>query len=326
MTIAALEGGSASMTDRTRTLIVAARRPVSAGVVELRLRPGDSAPLDPWTPGAHVDLILPGDRVRQYSLCGSPGNSDEWRIAVLREPAGRGGSSWIHDHLREGERVRVRGPRNHFPLLPLPRYVFLAGGIGITPILPMIAAAQAAGADWHLHYGGRSRSTMAFLGSLADHGDRVTLWPQDEVGLMDLESALPASTADTPVYCCGPAGLIEAVEARCAQQDGRALHVERFTAAGAVPGQDGSFDVECRASGVTVTVPAGTSVLDALRAAGLRLLSSCGEGVCGTCETAVLDGEVDHKDSILTEEEQAAHDTMMICVSRARGERIVLDL
>ncbi|WP_181779125.1 PDR/VanB family oxidoreductase [Pseudonocardia pini] len=315
---------SAAADDRTHTLVVTGRRDLCADVVELRLGRPDGDALPPWTPGAHVDLVLPGDEVRQYSLNGDPVDSTAWRIAVLREPAGRGGSAWIHDHLAAGAEIQVRGPRNHFPLLPAPRVEFVAGGIGITPILAMVAAAEAAGTDWHLHYGGRSRSTMAYLDELARYGDRVTLHPQDEVGLLDLPALLPA--AESPVYCCGPLGLIEAVEAHSAAQRGRAVHVERFAASGEAPEQAGAFEVECRSTGVTVRVPEGTSILDALRAAGLRLLSSCGEGICGTCETPVLDGRVDHRDELLTDEERAAHDTMMICVSRARGARLVLDL
>jgi ferredoxin-NADP reductase len=265
---------------------------------------------------------LPGGLTRQYSLCGDPADSDRWRIGVLREPDGRGGSRWIADELTEGTTLRVRGPRNNFPLQPADRYVFVAGGIGITPLLPMIRAVAAAGADWVLHYGGRTRASMAFLDELSPFPGRVHLYPQDEVGLLDLTAVLDGPPA--LVYCCGPTGLIDALEARC-----RAgmLRVERFTAAPVVTDvPDGAFEVVCERSGVTVTVPPGTSVLAAVEDAGIGVLSSCTEGICGTCETTVLDGEPDHRDSLLTEDEKAAGDTMLICVSRCRGARLVLDL
>ena len=186
-------------------LTVASRTEVAEGVVVLDLRDPSGTDLPGWTPGAHIDLHLPGGMVRQYSLCGDPGDRSVWRIGVLREHGGRGGSAHVHDHLTEGTGIDVRGPRNHFPLVPASRYVFLAGGIGITPILPMIGAARAAGAEAELHYGGRSRRSMAFLDSLAaTAGAPVILHPQDEVGLIDLASVLGTPPPDTLVYCCGP--------------------------------------------------------------------------------------------------------------------------
>ncbi|WP_338051600.1 PDR/VanB family oxidoreductase [Pseudonocardia acidicola] len=307
-------------------VVVTARREEAEGVVgvELALPSGD--PLPSWTPGAHIDLELPGGLTRQYSLCGHPAEA-AWRIGVLREAAGRGGSRWIADELTEGTTLRVRGPRNNFPLQPAGRYVFVAGGIGITPLLPMIRAVAAAGGNWVLHYGGRSRASMAFLGELAGYGDRVRVHPQDEVGMLDLDAVLGAPTADTLVYCCGPTGLIEAVEVRCRTRGPGVLHAERFTAAPVVTdGEDTGFEVVCERSGLTVAVPPELSVLEALGNAGVDVLSSCEEGICGTCETTVLDGEPDHRDSLLTDEEKAAGDTMMICVSRCRGARLVLDL
>ena len=307
-------------------VVVAARRVEAEGVVGLDLALPSGDPLPAWTPGAHIDVELPGGLVRQYSLCGDPADGDRWRIGVLREPDGRGGSRWIADELAEGTTLHVRGPRNHFPLQPAGRYVFVAGGIGITPLLPMVRAVAASGADWVLHYGGRSRASMAFLAELAGHGDRVRVHPQDEVGLLDLDAVAGAPAADTRVYCCGPTGLIEALEGRSGTWDG-ALHVERFTAVPVVTdGEDSGFEVVCERSGLTVTVPPELSVLDALGEAGIDVLSSCEEGICGTCETTVLDGEPEHRDSLLTDEERAAGDTMMICVSRCRGARLVLDL
>jgi ferredoxin-NADP reductase len=304
------------------------RRVGAEGVVVLDLRDPAGAELPEWSPGAHVDLELPGGLTRQYSLCGDPADRTTWRIGVLREPEGRGGSEFVHDKLHEGELIDVRGPRNHFELISSPRYLFVAGGIGITPILAMITAAERAGADWELHYGGRSRRSMAFLESLEEvTGNKVTLHPQDEVGLIDLERILGTPRPDTLVYCCGPEPLLNAVEQRCAAWPTGALHVERFAPKDVgAPVLTGSFEVELATTGLTLTVPPERSILDVVEEAGVSVLSSCQEGTCGTCETPVLAGQVDHRDSLLTPEEQAANDTMFICVSRAACPRLVLDL
>ncbi|MGX1509928.1 ferredoxin-NADP reductase [Streptomyces collinus] len=270
-------------------------------------------------------MVLGPGLERQYSLCGDPADRAEWRIAVLREKGGRGGSAYVHGELRAGDEVRVRGPRNNFRLEPAPRYRFVAGGIGITPLLPMLAAAEEAGAEWTLLYGGRTRAGMAFTQELARYGDRVTFVPEDEAGLLDLASVLDDLSPDTLVYCCGPGPLLDAVEARC---PAGSLRVERFRpkeTGGDAP-TEGEFDVVLARSGRTVVVPPGVSVLDAVRAAGVEVLYSCTEGTCGTCETEVVEGDPEHRDSVLTEEERAAGETMLICVSRCRGRRLVLDL
>ncbi|MER6072857.1 PDR/VanB family oxidoreductase [Streptomyces sp. NPDC001817] len=306
-----------------RELIVGEREFVAEGVLSLTLRDPLGRELPVWEPGAHVDLLLGPGLERQYSLCGDPADRSAWRIAVLREPAGRGGSAHVHEQLGEGGKVRVRGPRNHFRQESAPRYRFIAGGIGITPILPMLAAAERAGADWTLLYGGRTRSSMAFTGELARYGDRVTLAPQDETGLLDLGPVLEDLPDGTLVYCCGPGPLLDAVEERC---PAGALRVERFQPKEQRTGGDEEFEVVLARSGRTVTVPPQVSVLDAVRAAGVEVLYSCTEGTCGTCETDVVEGTPDHRDSVLTQEERSAGDTMMICVSRCRGARLVLDL
>jgi ferredoxin-NADP reductase len=310
------------------TLRVDARTTGAEGVVVLDLCDPAGADLPAWAPGAHVDLRLPDGLTRQYSLCGDPADRSRWRIAVLREPESRGGSAHVHDALVEGTVVEVRGPRNHFPLVPARRYLFVAGGIGITPILPMIDAADAAGAEWELHYGGRSRRSMAFLQSLEEAtGQRVTLHPQDEVGLIDLESLLGTPRPGTLVYCCGPEPLLVAVEQRCAAWPEGSLHAERFAPKDVgEPVLTGAFEVELALSGLSLTVPPEKSVLQVVEEAGIDVLSSCTEGTCGTCETTVLSGEVDHRDSLLTPAEQAVNDTMFICVSRAACPRLVLEL
>jgi len=309
-------------------LRVVGRTAGAEGVVVLDLADASGADLPPWTPGAHVDLCLPGGLVRQYSLCGDPAERPVWRIGVLREPDGRGGSAYVHEALHDGAAVQARGPRNHFPLVPAPRYVFVAGGIGITPLLPMIRAAAAAGADWELHYGGRNRRSMAFLTDLDPAAEgRIMLYPQDEVGLIDLDRILGDPRAGTMVYCCGPEPLLTAVEQRCRSWPEGSLHLERFA-----PKETGepvraeSFEVELAVSGLTLTVPPDKSVLQVVEEAGVAVLSSCREGTCGTCETPVLAGRIDHRDSLLSPAEQAANDTMFICVSRAAEARLVLEI
>ncbi|HJQ45681.1 MAG TPA: PDR/VanB family oxidoreductase [Amycolatopsis sp.] len=315
-----------AQTDLDLEVLLARKETLADGVVRLTLRHPEGEPLPRWSPGAHVDLVLRPDLVRQYSLCGDPADRSVLEVAVLREPGGRGGSNFVHDRLQPGDRVRIRGPRNHFPLVPAARYLFIAGGIGITPIVPMIAAADASGVDWRLVYGGRARSSMAFREELArTHGERVVVRPRDESGLLDLDEVLATARRGTAVYCCGPEPLLATVEQRCARLRKVSLHTERFSPK-EITGERTTFDIELARSGRTLTVPADRSILDVAEDAGVPVLSSCREGTCGTCETPVLEGTPDHRDSLLTEEEQAANDTMMICVSRSCGRKLVLDL
>ncbi len=316
------------------TVVVTRKEPLADGVVGLTLSRPDGT-LPEWTPGAHIDLLLgagapggppDGAPIRQYSLCGDPRDRTSWQVAVLRELQSRGGSAYVHDRLTAGTRIGVRGPRNNFPLLPAPRYLFIAGGIGITPLLPMIGAADAAGADWRLLYGGRTRASMAFRERLAAYGDRVAIRPEDETGLLDLAGFLGERAPGTLVYCCGPEPLLAAAERQCAEPG--TLHVERFrpTEPAAGAGEDTAFEVVLARSGLTLPVPPGTSILEVVEAAGVQVLSSCREGTCGTCETDLLEGEADHRDVLLTPDERAANESLMICVSRARCPRLVLDL
>jgi cytochrome P450/ferredoxin-NADP reductase len=306
---------------------VVAKDEAADGVVTLALREVNDHPLPRWEPGAHVDLILDQVPTRQYSLCGDAADYHEYRVGILRDPDGRGSSKYVHDRLGVGDVIRVRGPRNNFPLAASPRYLFIAGGIGVTPILPMIRAAEAAGADWRLVYGGRQRASMAFLDELAQYGDRVTVLPQDETGLLPLDTLLGIPQPDTLVYCCGPEPLLAAVEQHCAAWPSRALHLERFAPKPqAEPVRADAFEVVLQRSELTLTVPPDRSILDMVEEAGVGVLSSCAEGTCGTCETPVLEGEPDHRDSVLNEDERRAGDCMMICVSRSCSSRLVLDL
>lgn len=308
-------------------LVVRDVRAVADGVVTVELADPSGAPLPDWTPGAHVDLVLGDGLTRQYSLCGRPSDDSRWRVGVLLTPDSRGGSAAVHA-LRPGATVRTRGPRNHFPLVASPRYRFVAGGIGITPLLPMIAEAAATGADWTLLYGGRTRASMAFADELTGrYGDRVTLAPQDETGLLDLAAWLGEPQPETLVYACGPEGLLSAAEKHCAAWPAGALHLERFSARPPeADTADGEFELVLERSGLTLTVPPDRTIFQVVEDAGVSVLGSCLEGVCGTCETEVVDGEVDHRDSVLNDEERASNEFMMICVSRCRGARLTLDL
>lgn len=300
------------------------------GIVVLTLADPDGGLLPAWTPGAHIDLVITDELTRQYSLSGSPADGSSYEVGVLLADPSRGGSAYIHQTLTEGSVVRVRGPRNHFPLVSSPRYVFIAGGIGITPMMPMIVEAEASGSDWVLYYGGRSRATMAYLDRLAEYGDKVVLLARDEVdrSLSQRIGQLLGTPQDgTLVYCCGPEPLLLAVEDLCASWPSGTLHLERFQAK-QVDAEvvERGFDVVLARSGITIQVPPDRSIFRVCEDNGVSVLGSCHEGICGTCEVEVLDGEVDHRDSILSADEQASNEMMMICVSRARSDSLTIDL
>ncbi|MGW7266340.1 PDR/VanB family oxidoreductase [Streptomyces sp. NPDC054842] len=306
---------------RALRLRVARHERIADGVVQLRLEGG---PLPAWEPGDHLDLVLPSGRVRQYSLCGDPEDASAYTVAarlVDEAAGGRGGSREVHERLGTGTEVEVRGPRNRFPLVDAPAYVFVAGGIGITPVLPML---RSLGEDvpWRLLYAGRTRASMPFLEEVEKlPGGRVTVVAEDVDGRPGLDGLFADLPDGAAVYCCGPQGLMEAVAARLPQ--GASLHLERFVAP-APAGGDGAFEVELRRSRRTVTVPAGSTVLAAVREVLPDTVYSCAQGFCGTCQQRVLEGEIDHRDELLTDAER--DDSMLICVSRARGARIVLDM
>ncbi|MFE5806180.1 PDR/VanB family oxidoreductase [Streptomyces sp. NPDC056491] len=299
-----------------RALIVSRTEP-ARGVLQLTL---ESPDLPAWSPGAHVDVTLPSGLVRQYSLCGDPADGGRYTIAIRLIEDGRGGSREAHAQLVEGAELELRPPRNRFELVPAASYVFVAGGIGITPILPMLRAATAAGADWTLLYGGRSRASMPFLADLAPYGERVSVLAEDESGLPDL-AAVAGAGPGTPVYCCGPEPLMRAVTD--AAPDPAAVHLERFSPA-AEPGPGRAFTVELRRSGRVVEVASDESALAAVRRELPDTPYSCEQGFCGTCQHRVLAGGVDHRDELLTDQER--EDSMLLCVSRAKEDRLVLDL
>jgi ferredoxin-NADP reductase len=322
---------TANVHEFTTELIVRRRSTPAESVVVLDLADPDGQELPRWEPGAHIDLLLSDGLTRQYSLCGDHGFPSVWRVGVLLDPDSRGGSRYVHENLEEGAKVRVRGPRNHFPLVDAPHYRFIAGGIGITPIFAMVEEVQRAGNDWTLLYGGRTRASMAFVDELVErYPDRVTVWPQDERGFLDLASLLKDPGDDTLVYCCGPEGLLTAVENQCAHWPAGALRIERF-AAKAPPAEEAAaaldhFEVVCHRTGVMLEVTSDQSILEVLEESDVPIMASCYEGVCGTCEARVLEGTPDHRDSVLSEPEKAAGEVMLVCVSRSRTERLVLDL
>jgi ferredoxin-NADP reductase len=331
MSAPAVTKPGANVHEFTTDLVVRQRSTPAEGVVVLDLAHPENEDLPPWEPGAHIDLILGDGLTRQYSLCGDPRDSGIWRIGVLLDPNSRGGSRYVHENLAEGAPVRVRGPRNHFPLVDAACYRFIAGGIGITPILAMLEAVQRSGSDWTLLYGGRTKASMAFAEDLAErYPDRVTVWPQDERGLLNLESLLREPEDNTLVYSCGPEGLLTAVEQHCAHWPAGVLHIERFAAKAPTAEQAAEalerFEVVCQRSGVTLEITSDKSILETLEEADIPIMASCYEGVCGTCEARVLEGTPDHRDSMLTEAEKAAGEVMLVCVSRSRTERLVLDL
>jgi ferredoxin-NADP reductase len=314
-------------TDAALDLLVQRATWEARGVLGLDLVHPDGEELPPWQPGAHIDLTLPSGTIRQYSLCGDPTDRTLYRIGILREENGRGGSLEAHTTALVGGLLRVNGPRNRFPLVPAARYLFIAGGIGITPILAMLREVTG---PWSLVYGGRSLSTMAYRDEiLALTGGQVTLVPQDTNGLPYLDGIIATADRNTAVYCCGPGGMRE-VEQLCAEKlPPGALPVERFTATADVPGddaEDGAFEVELRQSGITLTAPVDESVLHNALEHLPNLNYSCEEGYCGTCETRVLAGIPLHRDTVLSEAERETGHTMMICVSRSKTPLLTLDL
>ena len=314
--------------ERRLELTVAGKEVVAEGVVRLTLTSPEGSSLPAWTPGAHLDLVLGDGLVRQYSLCGDPADRTRYRVGVLREPDSRGGSRYVHDTLTVGDAVVVHGPRNHFTLTDAKEYLFVAGGIGVTPLIPMLSAAAARKVPFRLVYGGRTRSSMAFVDELRQlYSDRVEVIPQDEFGHLDLATVIGEHRDGVAVFTCGPGPLLDAIDKHCSAWPPGTLNMERFRAkelpAGTV---DTEFTVELAQTGVTVTVPADRSILDVVEDAGVTVLSSCREGTCGTCETPILEGEADHRDSLLTQEDKDANETMFICVSRSCSKRIVLDL
>lgn len=298
------------------------------GVVGVRLSAPDGHPLPPWEPGAHIVVRLPSGPTRQYSLCGDPRERRHYEIAVRLEAAGRGGSAEIHGTALVGRELVVTEVRNRFPLGAADEYLLIAGGIGITPLLPMARALAARGAAWGAVYCGRGAETMAFRHALtAAGGDRVRLVDTAKDPRPDLKALVGALGPGAVVHCCGPGGLLDSVTEIC-EAAGVRCETEHFGAVDPRPGAGAGeeIELELRQSGKTVAVAPGTTLLQAIRDAGVEIESDCEEGYCGTCETGVLEGEPDHRDVVLSKAERTSGRTFMPCVSRACGRRLVLDL
>ena len=317
----------------TQRLLVRQARWIAHDVLELRLTRPTGGALPAWEPGAHVELALPSGLRRAYSLCGEVTDTEAWTIAVHRVPEGRGGSREIHETALVGRELEVRGPVNRFPLVPAPGYLLLAGGIGVTPLLPMARELTARGLPWRLLLGARDRSRLVYAEELvALGGDRVRLVPQNEAGLPDLAAELAATPPTHAVYACGPQPMLDAVTTLCRTADPvRSPHLERFTAAAdAIPDQldatSGEFEVVLSRSGLRLTVPADRTVLDVIREKLPDVPYSCEEGYCGTCETPVTAGVPDHRDTVIDQSERPTATTMMICVSRCDSPVLELDL
>jgi tetrachlorobenzoquinone reductase len=317
----AAPAGAATLQVRVRTM-----RWEASGVLSLELAATGDDALPPFEPGAHVDLRLPDGTMRQYSLCGDPSDWSHYRVAV-RAVGGGLSSSYIHRKLRPGELVTISAPRNNFPLLDAARYIFVAGGIGITPLLPMMRQAGAAGKQWTLLYCNKRDADAPFLREVRTLGGEVSLHCSEAGTRLDVGARFGAVEPDTMVYCCGPEQLMSAVEQAAVAWPADNVRFEWFAPRSRpLDETSGGFEVVCNVSGLTLTVPPDKSVLAVLNDAGVQVPCSCQQGICGTCELRVLSGEVDHRDSILSSAERTASETMMTCVSRARSPRLVIDI
>jgi tetrachlorobenzoquinone reductase len=290
-------------------------------------RPASGGLVPPFTAGAHVDLHLPNGLIRQYSIANPQDQRDRYVLGVKREAAGRGGSRFMHDELRVGTVLDVGGPRNNFPLIESAAHsVLIAGGIGITPIVSMSARLRSLGCSWQLHYAVRHRSDAAFLDELQPGGANVHVHIDEEKGaVLDVAGIVRAARADAHLYCCGPAPMLDVFTTAAASRPARHVHVEHFSATTS-PAVEGGFIVELARSKLRIPIANGQTILAALRAHGVAAQSSCEQGICGSCETRVLAGEPDHRDLLLSAEERATNEVMMICCSGSRSAVLVLDL
>ncbi|MGO4392448.1 2Fe-2S iron-sulfur cluster-binding protein [Variovorax sp. M-6] len=321
-------------------LAVHAWRQEAEGVVSLDLRAATGEDLPPFTAGSHVAFEIPAPDgaaplLRQYSLCNDPSERDRYLIGVGLDPASRGGSAWLHTGVEVGAVLRAQAPRNHFALDESAAHsILVAGGIGITPLLAMARRLGALGRRWTLYYCVRTPSRAAFLDVLRaiPCGEVVPVHDaMPGVASLDLPAVIASAAADTHLYCCGPAPLMQAFERAAAGRAAHTVHVEWFKAGPPAPGlapaaTAGSFALHLAHSGRTLQVPADKSVLETLLDAGIAIDSSCRDGICGSCETRVLAGTPDHHDAVLSASERAAGDRMMVCVSRCKGEALTLAL
>ncbi|MCE7764977.1 2Fe-2S iron-sulfur cluster binding domain-containing protein [Pseudomonas putida] len=314
----------------TISALVHTLRHEAEGIISVELRPWGDTVFAPFEAGSHIDLHLPNGLVRSYSLLNAPSDQGRYVVGILRDRASRGGSRYVHEQLRVGTQLQISQPRNNFALDTRASHsVLVAGGIGITPIYCMFRQLLALGRSAELIYCARSRAEAALVEEVTGLGAKVLYHFNDEKGgLPDLASYLAGRPADTHFYCCGPTPMLDAFEQACERLGYPHAHIERFTAAAVAPSQDAqdSYSVELSKSGRTVSVEPGLNLLDVLLEAGCDIEYSCREGVCGSCETRVLDGDIDHRDGVLTKAERAANKSMMVCVSGCKSRRLVLDL
>lgn len=303
---------------------------VSYAAPDIRLfefRAQDGARLPAFEPGAHVDIHLPGGLVRQYSLASPSGEGLAYRVGIKLEHRGRGGSRYLFDRARIGDLFLIGGPRNHFPLdETAPHSVLIAGGIGITPIRCMAERLAGRGLPFDLHYAVATRAAAAFLADLRAFAPGMDLHVDDERGaVLDIAAIVASSPPGSHFYCCGPAPMLDAFAAATGHLAPDRVHLEYFSAPTLAPAA-GGFTIVLARSGREFFVAEDQTILQTLREAGVTATSSCEQGVCGACETRVLEGEPDHRDLLLTAEEKASNETMMICCSSSRTARLVLDL
>lgn len=309
---------------------VSRRQHEAQGILGFELRSLDGASLPAFSAGSHIDVHLPEGRVRQYSLCNDPAESHRYQIAVLRDANGRGGSMSIHDQIQAGDELRISEPRNHFALAhEAPHHLLLAGGIGVTPILCMAERLARAGQPFGMHYCSRSAARAAFVERIRESGFAQSVQCHfDDIAPLDLDATLASAPAGTHLYVCGPRGFMDAVlgKARAAGWPEERLHYEFFGAEVQKSAGDAGFKVRIASTGAEIDVGPTCTVLEALMANGVEVLSSCEQGVCGTCLTRVLEGTPEHRDAYLTPEEQQANDQFLPCCSRSRSPLLVLDL
>jgi len=314
----------------TLSALVHTLRHEAEGIISVELRPWGDTVFTPFEAGSHIDLHLPNGLVRSYSLLNAPSDQGRYVVGILRDRASRGGSRYVHEQLRVGTQLQISQPRNNFALDTRASHsVLVAGGIGITPIYCMFRQLLALGRSAELIYCARSRAEAALVDEISGLGAKVLYHFNDEKGgLPDLASYLAGRPADTHFYCCGPTPMLDAFEQTCERLGYPHAHIERFTAAEVAASEDAqdSYSVELSKSGKTVSVEPGLNLLDVLLEAGCDIEYSCREGVCGSCETRVLEGDVDHRDGVLTKAERAANKSMMVCVSGCKSRRLVLDL
>jgi len=321
VTMTAPRAGEQTFEARVRALIWEA-----PGVLSLELAAPDGGALPAFEPGAHIDLKLPDGTLRQYSLCGDPNDLSHYRLGI-RAVSGGMSSSYVHRKLRPGDLVTVSAPRNNFPLVEAKHYIFVAGGIGVTPFIPMMREVSAKHGSFTLLYCNKRNEDAPFLTEIKKLGGELSLHASEAGTRLDVAQRLTAVEKDAVIYCCGPEKLMLAVEEATAAWPEGTVHFEWF-APRARPEDEvsGAFEVVCERSGLTVTVPPDKSILDVLTEAGIDIPRSCEQGICGTCEVRVISGDIDHRDSILSSSERAANQTMMTCVSRAKSGRLVLDI